>query len=111
MTADTPTETLDAVVMGAGVAGLYQLHQLRKEGFKTRLFEAGSNVGGKWSGHRVGHKNPTRDSGHDGLTRPVAPHADARTPPLFLSLTFADTQGTWYWNRYPGAVSADSQPS
>jgi cation diffusion facilitator CzcD-associated flavoprotein CzcO len=52
MTADTPTETLDAVVMGAGVAGLYQLHQLRKEGFKTRLFEAGSNVGGTWYWNR-----------------------------------------------------------
>jgi cation diffusion facilitator CzcD-associated flavoprotein CzcO len=106
MTADTPTETLDAVVMGAGVAGLYQLHQLRKEGFKTRLFEAGSNVGGKWVWATGGTQ------GSQERQRARWDHVDARsTLPHFLSLAFTDTQGTWYWNRYPGAVSADSQHS
>ena len=47
----------DAVVIGAGVAGLYQLYMLRELGLRVRTFETGSAVG-----------------------------------------------GTWYWNRYPGAM-------
>ena len=31
------TEELDAVVLGAGVAGLYQLHQLREQGLRVRV--------------------------------------------------------------------------
>lgn len=38
----------DAVVIGAGVSGLYQLYKLRELGLKVRVFEAGSNVGGTW---------------------------------------------------------------
>ena len=53
----TLPETLDALIIGAGVAGLYQLHQLREQGLKVRAVDAAGNVG-----------------------------------------------GTWYWNRYPGAV-------
>jgi cation diffusion facilitator CzcD-associated flavoprotein CzcO len=40
---------LDAVVIGAGFAGLYQLHALRDRlGLKVRLFETGGDVGGTW---------------------------------------------------------------
>ncbi|OQU99963.1 hypothetical protein CLAIMM_05529 [Cladophialophora immunda] len=49
---------LDAVVVGAGFAGIYQTYQLRKLGFDVRCIEKGDGVG-----------------------------------------------GTWYWNRYPGAMS------
>ena len=38
----------DAVIIGAGVAGLYQLYRLREQGYKVRVIEAGSNVGGTW---------------------------------------------------------------
>jgi cation diffusion facilitator CzcD-associated flavoprotein CzcO len=38
----------DAIVIGAGVSGLYQLYRLRELGLTTRVFEAGSNVGGTW---------------------------------------------------------------
>src|SRR5450755_1872157 len=38
----------DAVVIGAGVSGLYQLYKLRELGLKVRAFEAGTNVGGTW---------------------------------------------------------------
>ncbi|GAA1835687.1 NAD(P)/FAD-dependent oxidoreductase [Pseudonocardia alni subsp. carboxydivorans] len=47
----TPVE-VDAVVLGAGVAGLYQLHQLREQGLTVRAFEAGSDVGGTWFWNR-----------------------------------------------------------
>jgi cyclohexanone monooxygenase/acetone monooxygenase len=48
MTTPTITETVDAVVLGAGVAGLYQLHQLREQGLSVRAFDAASDVGGTW---------------------------------------------------------------
>src|SRR4051794_16484883 len=42
----------DAVVVGAGVSGLYQLYKLRELGLKVRVFEAGSGVGGTWYWNR-----------------------------------------------------------
>ena len=50
--ASKPTQTYDAVVIGAGVSGLYQIHLLREQGLKVRGFEAGSNVGGTWYWNR-----------------------------------------------------------
>src|SRR5260370_9933998 len=51
----TPTKTaldFDAIVIGAGVSGLYQLYRLRELGLKVRAFEAGTNVGGTWYWNR-----------------------------------------------------------
>ena len=42
----------DAVVVGAGFAGLYLLHRLRNSGFLTRMFERGDGVGGTWYWNR-----------------------------------------------------------
>src|SRR5438132_8756778 len=42
----------DAVVIGAGVSGLYQLYRLRELGFRVRVFEAGTGVGGTWYWNR-----------------------------------------------------------
>ena len=42
----------DAIVIGAGVAGLYQLYRLREQGLNVRLIEAGSGVGGTWYWNR-----------------------------------------------------------
>jgi cyclohexanone monooxygenase len=42
----------DAVVVGAGFAGLYMLHKLRELGFKVICIEAGSGVGGTWYWNR-----------------------------------------------------------
>ena len=39
---------VDAVVVGAGFAGLYMLHKLREANLNTVVFEAGSQVGGVW---------------------------------------------------------------
>jgi cation diffusion facilitator CzcD-associated flavoprotein CzcO len=58
------TTDYDAVVIGLGFAGIYQLHKLRDElGLRVRAFEKGSGVG-----------------------------------------------GTWFWNRYPGAMSDTESP-
>jgi cation diffusion facilitator CzcD-associated flavoprotein CzcO len=49
---DTKPE-YDAVIIGAGFAGLYMLHRLVNElGLRTRLFEAGGDVGGTWYWNR-----------------------------------------------------------
>jgi cation diffusion facilitator CzcD-associated flavoprotein CzcO len=38
----------DVVVVGAGFAGLYQLHRLRDAGLSVLLVDAGSDLGGIW---------------------------------------------------------------
>ena len=47
-----PSRRFDAVVVGAGFAGLYMLHRLRQAGFRVRVFEAGDGVGGTWYWNR-----------------------------------------------------------
>ena len=42
----------DVVVVGAGFAGMYLLHQLRALGFSARVVEAGADVGGTWYWNR-----------------------------------------------------------
>jgi cation diffusion facilitator CzcD-associated flavoprotein CzcO len=44
--------SFDAIVIGVGVAGLYQLYQLRELGLRVQAFEAGSGVGGTWYWNR-----------------------------------------------------------
>ena len=39
---------LDVLVVGAGFAGCYLLYRLRKEGFRVKIVEAGSDLGGIW---------------------------------------------------------------
>jgi len=48
----------DALIVGAGFGGIYQLHLLLEQGLSVKVIDAASDVG-----------------------------------------------GTWYWNRYPGAMS------
>ena len=47
-----PAETVDAVVVGAGFSGMYQLHRLREMGLSVQVFEAGEDVGGTWFWNR-----------------------------------------------------------
>ncbi|WP_084420133.1 alpha/beta hydrolase fold domain-containing protein [Henriciella litoralis] len=42
----------DAVIVGAGFAGMYQLKRLREMGLKVRVLEAGDGVGGTWYWNR-----------------------------------------------------------
>jgi cyclohexanone monooxygenase len=48
----TATKTFDAVVVGAGFAGMYMLHRLRGLGFTAHVVEAGKGVGGTWYWNR-----------------------------------------------------------
>lgn len=43
---------LDALIIGAGITGLYQLHRMREMGLKARAYDAASGVGGTWYWNR-----------------------------------------------------------
>lgn len=47
-----PDVEFDAVIIGAGVAGLYQLYRLRELGLRVQVFETGSGLGGTWYWNR-----------------------------------------------------------
>ncbi len=71
--------TVDAVIVGAGFAGLYMLHRLRGLGFSTRVYEAGSGVGGTWFWNRY-------------------PGARCDVESLEYSYSFSDElQSDWKW--------------
>ena len=42
----------DAIVIGAGISGLYQLYRLRESGVRVCAFESGTGVGGTWYWNR-----------------------------------------------------------
>ena len=46
------TQQVDVAVVGAGFAGLYLLHRLRKAGFSAVALEEGGDVGGTWYWNR-----------------------------------------------------------
>ncbi|SDR44882.1 flavin-containing monooxygenase [Paraburkholderia tuberum] len=52
MNASNQQKSLDVVIVGAGFAGLYQLHRARKAGLTARVIEAGEDVGGTWYWNR-----------------------------------------------------------
>src|SRR5215471_9256362 len=52
MSASPPALDYDAIIIGAGLSGMYQLYRLRELGLRTCVFEAGSNVGGTWYWNR-----------------------------------------------------------
>ena len=76
---------VDAVVVGAGFAGMYMLYRLRQCGLTVRVYEAGGGVGGTWYWNRY-------------------PGARCDTPSLEYSYSFSDElQQEWDWSeRYSG---------
>ena len=46
------TSPKDAIIVGAGFAGLYMLHRLREQGLSAVIIEAGSGPGGTWYWNR-----------------------------------------------------------
>ncbi len=70
----------DAVIVGAGFAGLYMLHRLRGLGLSARVYEAGDNVGGTWYWNRY-------------------PGARCDAESLAYSFSFsADLEQEWQWS-------------
>jgi cyclohexanone monooxygenase len=78
-------QELDAVVVGAGWAGMYMLVRLRKLGFRSRVFEAGSGVGGTWYWNRY-------------------PGARCDVPSLDYSYSFSEElEQEWEWTEHYAA--------
>jgi cyclohexanone monooxygenase len=70
---------VDAVVVGAGFAGLYMLHRLRGLGFTVQVYEAGDGVGGTWYWNRY-------------------PGARCDVESMDYSYSFSDDlQQEWHW--------------
>ncbi|PWV99342.1 cation diffusion facilitator CzcD-associated flavoprotein CzcO [Paenibacillus cellulosilyticus] len=76
--------TFDAVVIGAGFAGMYMLHRLRNAGFSTRVYEKGGGVGGAWYWSRY-------------------PGARCDSESIYYNYTFSEEiYQEWSWSsRYP----------
>jgi len=77
---------LDAVIIGAGFSGLYQLHCLRDRlGLSAKVLEAADGVGGTWFWNRY-------------------PGARCDSESYYYSFSFSDElQQEWTWSeRYPG---------
>jgi cyclohexanone monooxygenase len=72
-------DQLDAVIVGAGFAGLYMLYRLRGLGLSAHVFEAGDGVGGTWYWNRY-------------------PGARCDVESLDYSYSFSDElQQEWHW--------------
>src|SRR3984893_3053380 len=70
---------VDAVVVGAGFAGLYMLFRLRGLGLSARVYEAGDGVGGTWYWNRY-------------------PGARCDVESMDYSYSFSDgLQQEWHW--------------
>ena len=75
-----PAIDFDAIIVGAGFAGLYMLHRLRGLGLSARVYEAGSGVGGTWYWNRY-------------------PGARCDTESMEYSFSFSDElQQEWSWS-------------
>ena len=70
---------VDAVIVGAGFAGLYMLYRLRGLGLSTCVFEAGEGIGGTWYWNRY-------------------PGARCDVESMDYSYSFSDElQQEWHW--------------
>jgi cation diffusion facilitator CzcD-associated flavoprotein CzcO len=50
--ANARADAYDVIIIGAGIAGMYQLYCLRQLGLRVRVFEAGESLGGTWFWNR-----------------------------------------------------------
>lgn len=78
-------QRFDALIVGAGFAGLYMLYRLRRLGLSVRVLEAGGGVGGTWYWNRY-------------------PGARCDSESYYYSYSFSEElQQEWHWSeRYPG---------
>jgi cyclohexanone monooxygenase len=80
----TDVQDYDAIVVGSGFAGLYQLHRLRGMGLSARVLERGDGVGGTWYWNRY-------------------PGARCDSESMHYSFSFSrELEQEWEWTeRYP----------
>ena len=80
--AEVGGDVVDAVVVGAGFAGLSMLHRLRQLGLKVKVYERADGVGGTWYWNRY-------------------PGARVDSPSMQYSLSFSpEMEQEWLWNEF-----------
>jgi cation diffusion facilitator CzcD-associated flavoprotein CzcO len=85
-TGGTKVQELDALVVGAGLGGVYQLKVIRDAGYKVKLVEHGADYGGVWYWNR--YPGARVDSS--------IPHYEFSDPALWKD---------WTWKqRFPGGA-------
>ena len=52
MSLKTSNLDVDAIIIGAGMSGMYQLYRLRERGLNALVLESGTGVGGTWYWNR-----------------------------------------------------------
>lgn len=83
---ENQAQKLDALIVGAGFGGVYQLKKLRDEGYNVKLVEAGDDYGGVWYWNRY----------------PGA-RVDSATP--FYQFSDQDLWEDWTWSqRFPSST-------
>lgn len=85
-------EEYDALVVGAGFNGLYQLYSLRKQGFSVRLVEAGADLGGNRTAYDF-----WRDKTRERIHNPVLAEKLAPTDPPHPFGTKRPSLEQWYF--------------
>jgi cation diffusion facilitator CzcD-associated flavoprotein CzcO len=86
----TPTEhtNFDVVIVGAGFAGMYQLHRIRELGLTVRVLETGEGVGGTWYWNRY-------------------PGARVDSQSMQYSLSFSsEMEQEWHWPEFYSAQAS-----
>src|SRR6202012_580275 len=74
------TQQVDVAVVGAGFAGLYLLHRLRKAGLSAVALDSAGDVGGTWDWNRY-------------------PGAPCNIQPVDSSYTFdPELEDSWQWS-------------
>ena len=70
----------DAIVIGAGFAGLAAIHYLREAGVSLRVFDRASDIGGTWTWNRY----PGAMTDSESYLEPALPRLEGNT--FLLSL-------------------------
>ncbi|HWH97589.1 MAG TPA: NAD(P)/FAD-dependent oxidoreductase [Pseudolysinimonas sp.] len=84
MTDHDTSGALDAIIVGAGIAGIATLRRMRQDGLAVRVLEAGGGVGGTWFWNRY-------------------PGARVDIESMEYSYPFPEIQGRWRWpEKYSG---------
>lgn len=69
---------VDVLIVGAGFGGSYLLYEMRKNGFNTVLYDAGTSFGGTWRWN-------------------IYPGARVDSPVPIYELAIPEVYNTWTW--------------
>ena len=95
---------IDVLICGAGFGGVYALHEMRKAGYSTVLYDAGKGYGGTW--RWVGRiSTVTAMELVTDIPQNVYPGARVDSPVPIYELAIPEVYKDWTWStNYPDWV-------